>query len=121
MARRKRLRNNPRDEWEFDLLQEDEAEGLNGAGKINRKGGKRRAGELYDAFAAGSDDESDGEFSSGGDEREKRLYEDEGDDLSEAGGSGSSRSTHVIGDDDDDESLAEGGNEKGEGGKLLGK
>lgn len=124
MARRKRLRNNPRDEWEFDLLQEDEADGLNGAGKINRKGGKRRAGELYDAFAAGSEDESDGEFSSGGDEREKRLYEDEEDDLSEAEGSGSSRSAHVVGDDDedDDESVVEGGNEKGEaGGRLLGK
>ncbi|KAH8679756.1 peptidase S8/S53 domain-containing protein [Tricladium varicosporioides] len=108
MARRKRLRNNPRDEWEFDLLEEDEAEGLNGNGTMNRRGGRRRAGELYDAFAAGSEDESDDDFSEGGDEREKQLYED---DESEHG-SGSS-GQHVIG--DDDESDAEGNNEKGKG------
>ncbi|CAG8952883.1 hypothetical protein HYFRA_00007597 [Hymenoscyphus fraxineus] len=125
IARRKRLRNNPRDEWEFDLLQGEEAEGLNGAGKVGRKGGKRRAGELYDAFAAGSEDESDGEFSSGGDEREKRLYEDDLSDDEGGSGSGSGGSrTHVIGDDDDDDdddSVAEGGNEKGAGRGLIGK
>jgi len=107
MARRKRLRNNPRDEWEFDLLEEDEAEGLNGTGKVGgKRGGKRRAGELYDAFAAGSDEDSDGEFSDGdvgGDEREKRLYEE-----SEDG-------KHVIGDDDD----VDGGNEKQRQGERL--
>ncbi|KAF4637466.1 hypothetical protein G7Y89_g622 [Cudoniella acicularis] len=111
MARRKRLRNNPRDEWEFDLLEEDEAEGLNGSGKMNRKGGKRRAGELYDAFAAGSEDESDGDFSEGGDEREKKLYEDE-----ESDGEG----RHIIGDDDDDVSVVEGKNEKGKEGTEEG-
>ncbi len=103
MARRKRLRNNPRDEWEFDLLEEDEAEGLNGGGKIGgKKGGKRRAGELYDAFAAGSEDESDGEYvdgDEGGDEREKKLYEESDDE-----------GKHVIGDDEDDE--VAGSNEK---------
>jgi kexin len=99
MARRKRLRNNPRDEWEFDLLEEDEAEGLNGGGKVSgKKGGKRRAGELYDAFAAGSEDESDGEYvdgDEGGDEREKRLYEESDDE----GGK------HVIGDDEDEDEV----------------
>ena len=102
MARRKRLRNNPRDEWEFDLLEEDEADGLNGTGKATR-GGKRRAGELYDAFAAGSEDESDGEFADeGGDEQEKRLYED--DESVSGSGSGGLRSPshHVIGDLDSD-------------------
>jgi kexin len=102
MARRKRLRNNPRDEWEFDLLEEDEADGLNGGGKVGgKKGGKRRAGELYDAFAAGSEDESEGEYVDGvegGDEQEKRLYEDSDDE-----------GRHVIGDDEDEE---EAGNEK---------
>jgi kexin len=102
MARRKRLRNNPRDEWEFDLLEEDEAEGLNGGGKVGgKKGGKRRAGELYDAFAAGSEDESEDEYVDGvegGDEQEKRLYEDSDDE-----------GRHVIGDDEDEE---EAGNEK---------
>jgi kexin len=96
MARRKRLRNNPRDEWEFDLLEEDEAEGLNGGGKVGgKKGGKRRAGELYDAFAAGSEDESEDEYVDGvegGDEEEKRLYEDSDDE-----------GRHVIGDDEDEE------------------
>jgi len=82
MARRKRLRNNPRDDWEFNLLEEDEAEGLNGGGKVGgKRGGKRRAGELYDAFAAGSEDESEEEYvdGEGGDEQEKRLYEESDD------------------------------------------
>ncbi|TVY18354.1 Kexin [Lachnellula arida] len=109
MARRKRLLNNPRDEWEFDLLEEDEADVLNGGGK---KGGKRRAGELYDAFAAGSEDES----SEGGDEREKKLYEDEDSDDE---GSGSGSGHHVVG-DDEDESDGEG-NEKTQGDSLLHK
>lgn len=113
LARRKRLRNNPRDEWEFDLLEEDEAEGLNGSGKMGKKGTKRRAGELYDAFAAGSEDESDGEYvdgDEGGDEREKKLYEESDDE-----------GRHVIGsdDDDDDDDAVEGGNEKGEPGERL--
>lgn len=110
MARRKRLRNNPRDEWEFDLLEEDETEGLTGGGKKGaKKGGKRRAGELYDAFATGSD-ESDTEYlddNEGGDEREKKLY-----DSDEEG-------KHVIGDDEDDEE--EGHNEKHQGEHLLRK
>jgi kexin len=113
MARRKRLLNNPRDEWEFDLLEEDEAEGLNGAGRAKAgKGGKRRAGELYDAFAAGSEDESESEEAyadgaEGGDEREKKLYDDDDEDEAK----------HVIG-DDDDESQDEKGSQRG---KLLQK
>ncbi|EKD18175.1 uncharacterized protein L3040_007651 [Drepanopeziza brunnea f. sp. 'multigermtubi'] len=103
MARRQRLRNNPRDEWEFDLLEEDEADGLSGAGKMGKKGGKRRAGELYDAFAAGSEDESEGEYADGvegGDEREKKLYEESDDE-----------GRHVIGSDDEDDE-DESSNEK---------
>ncbi|KAI9047749.1 hypothetical protein LZ554_008459 [Drepanopeziza brunnea f. sp. 'monogermtubi'] len=114
MARRQRLRNNPRDEWEFDLLEEDEADGLNGAGKMGKKGGKRRAGELYDAFAAGSEDESEGEYADGvegGDEREKKLYEESDDE-----------GRHVIGSDDEDDE-DEGSNEKSgsRGERLLQK
>jgi kexin len=114
MARRKRLRNNPRDEWEFDLLEEDEAEGLNGGGRMGGKGGKggkRRAGELYDAFAAGSEDESEEEYVGGlegGDEQEKKLYEDDDED---------SAGKHVIGDDEDEEDE----DEKGQRGNLLQK
>ncbi|EPQ63392.1 hypothetical protein BGT96224_A20199 [Blumeria graminis f. sp. tritici 96224] len=71
----------------------------------------RRAGELYDAFAAGSEDESDENYADddeGGDEREKRLYEDE----DEEGGK------HVIGDYDDDSDEGENQNETG---KILGE
>ncbi|KAI1007398.1 Kexin [Podosphaera aphanis] len=97
LARRKRLRNNPRDEWEFDLLEDEEGEGLNSGGSRRAmKGGRRRAGELYDAFAAGSEDDSGDEYvdsNEGGDEREKRLYEDDDDESTR----------HVIGDDDDDD------------------
>lgn len=65
MARCKRLRNNPRNEYEFELLDEEEAEGLAGgekgavAGAGAGKKGRTRGGELYDAFAGGSDDEDD--------------------------------------------------------------
>ncbi|GAB1310004.1 pheromone processing endoprotease [Madurella fahalii] len=83
LARRRRLRNNPRNNYEFELLDEDEAEGLAGAGAGDRGGavGEKRAahgaggvagaggrkrtrgGELYDAFAGGSDeDDSDDDF-----------------------------------------------------------
>ncbi|KAI0474710.1 peptidase S8/S53 domain-containing protein [Xylaria cf. heliscus] len=53
-VRRKRLRNNPRDTYEFEPLNADETVGLDGG---REKGTKRRGGELYDAFAGGSDDE----------------------------------------------------------------
>lgn len=64
MARRRRLRNSPRDDYEFELLDEEEAEGLASGEKNTRAGGKRagrrtRGGELYDAFAGGSDDEDE--------------------------------------------------------------
>lgn len=56
VQRRKRLRNNPRDDYEFEMLNdEDDTAGLNG--HANGKRGKRRAGELYDAFAGESDEE----------------------------------------------------------------
>jgi kexin len=109
MARRKRLRNNPRDEWEFDLLEEDEAEGLNPGRRSAKvgKGGKRRAGELYDAFAAGSEDESDGEYIDGDeavDEAEKKHYEEDDEEETEK---------HVIGDDEDEDDEDEKGSQRG--------
>ncbi|KAH7060683.1 peptidase S8/S53 domain-containing protein [Macrophomina phaseolina] len=58
-ARRKRLQNNPRSEYEFELV--DGAEDDDGAaGALNGgagRRGKRRAGELYDAFAGESDED----------------------------------------------------------------
>lgn len=104
MARRKRLRNNPRDEWEFDLLQEDEADGLDGGRGVGaKKGGKRRAGELYDAFATGSDGEEEG---SSDDEEYRDGHDFEGE-------------KHVIGDDEEeDEGL---GMDEKQGQRLMQK
>ncbi|KUI70994.1 Protease KEX1 [Cytospora mali] len=69
MARRKRMRNSPRDDYEFELLDEQEAEGLASGekGVRGKKGRKTRGGELYDAFAGGSDEEEEeGEFGEAG-------------------------------------------------------
>ncbi|KAI1774712.1 peptidase S8/S53 domain-containing protein [Hypoxylon cercidicola] len=57
-VRRKQRRNNPRDDYEFEPLNpEDGGDNLGGA--TGEKGQKRRGGELYDAFAGGSEDEED--------------------------------------------------------------
>ncbi|KAK3354950.1 peptidase S8/S53 domain-containing protein [Neurospora tetraspora] len=91
LARRKRLRNNPRGDYEFELLDEEEAEGLAGGGGSSAEkrgaggagglaGGKRtRGGELYDAFAGGSDDE----------DVDDEVYRDRVDELGRGSGSGS--------------------------------
>ncbi|KAL1651258.1 pheromone processing endoprotease [Diplodia intermedia] len=93
-ARRKRLRSNPRSEYEFELVDgaEDDgaADALNG-GAGGRKG-KRRAGELYDAFAGESDDELFSESEDGyrdHPEDEEEEY-DEKTGLTSGGGSGGS-------------------------------
>jgi kexin len=76
IARRKRRAANARDSYEFDLIPDQEEARLMGGGAKGGKGGKRRAGELYDAFAAGSEDED--EF----------FHESDDDDVM-VGGSGS--------------------------------
>jgi len=95
MARRKRLRNNPRDNYEFDIIADEEAEGLtqHGPSGGRRQKSRRRAGELYDAFAAGSEDEEDFEDS---DSEKGRGYHDKDDEE-----------RHIIGDDEDDEEESE--------------
>ena len=57
VQRKKRLRNNPRDYYEFDALdnRDDDRGGMNG--HADGRKAKRRAGELYDAFAGESDEE----------------------------------------------------------------
>lgn len=57
LQRRKRIRNS-RDRYEFEMLgdQEDGGTGVNGRGGKGTRG-RRRAGELYDAFAGESDEE----------------------------------------------------------------
>lgn len=87
-ARRKRLQNNPRSEYEFELV--DGAEDDDGAaGALNGRKGKRRAGELYDAFAGESDDDLFSESEDGyRDHPDDEVY-DEKTGLT-SGGSGSS-------------------------------
>ncbi|KAK4939913.1 pheromone processing endoprotease [Elasticomyces elasticus] len=59
VQRRKRLRNDPRDLYEFEMVgdaDEDEQQGLHPRGGRG-KGRARRGGELYDAFAGESEDD----------------------------------------------------------------
>ncbi|KAI9802222.1 MAG: hypothetical protein M1825_002943 [Sarcosagium campestre] len=87
VARRKRLRNDMRDGYEFEKLNagDDDREGL-----VSGTRSKRRAGELYDAFAGESDEElfssdDDGEDQGEGGHRDdgdgsnvdRREYRDE--------------------------------------------
>ena len=107
LARRKRLRSSPRDDYEFELLDEAEAEGLaSGEKRLNGKKARRtRGGELYDAFAGGSDDEDDfaedGYHDGGSDEGAGRRFNEkrgprDGDDADEE-----EEEHHVVGDDDE--------------------
>jgi len=100
MARRRRLRNNSRDSYEFDLVAEEEAQGLTQGGATGgkRQKSKRRAGELYDAFAAGSEDEDFDDF----DDEDGEDYQDN-----------DAEDRHVVRDDDDDEEV-EGGSSSDE-------
>ncbi|KAM0288098.1 hypothetical protein ACHAQH_000166 [Verticillium albo-atrum] len=104
IARRRKLRNSPRDNYEFELLNEDESEGLNRGEKGAAAGGKgrrTRGGELYDAFAGGSDDEE--EFAGEGyhDQERPRSHEDR------RRVSDDDEVQHVIGDDSDDDMVDE--------------
>ncbi|ROT39344.1 KEX1 protease [Sodiomyces alkalinus F11] len=102
MARRRKLLNNPRDDYEFELLNEEESQGLNagekGVGTAGAKTRRTRGGELYDAFAGGSDDE-DGFEEGYTDQETSRRTEIERRRLSDDGLEEEQR--HVIGDDDD--------------------
>lgn len=57
VQRRKRLRSNPRDAYEFEMVGGEDAEEQQGLKSRSRGGRVRRGGELYDAFAGESDDE----------------------------------------------------------------
>lgn len=73
LVRRRRARN-ARDEYEFEMLDEEDVEdedGSNGAAGAGAEGKKKRAGELYDAFAEASEDEDGERFSLGDDEEEE--------------------------------------------------
>ncbi|RYP77249.1 hypothetical protein DL771_001298 [Monosporascus sp. 5C6A] len=86
-ARRKRLRNNPHDRYEFEPLNPSDSEGLNSGSGNAEKG--RRGGELYDAFAGGSEDEEDlDDPVAGGGRRSVSTAEDDDDDHDEEEESG---------------------------------
>ncbi|KAF5025671.1 hypothetical protein F66182_2277 [Fusarium sp. NRRL 66182] len=89
IARRRRLRNSSDNNYEFELIDEEEAEGLN-AGEKAAKNRRTRGGELYDAFAEGSDDE---QFEGYRDDRERSTDRLVGDDSQH----------YAVGDDSDDD------------------
>ena len=101
LVRRRRLRNDPHNNYEFELLDDEEREALNGSGEKGANGGRRsrrtRGGELYDAFAGGSDDEDEGEERDGDtgfqDYRDNRSRDRLPDDDEQ----------YVVGDESDDD------------------
>ncbi|KAF7549683.1 hypothetical protein G7Z17_g6234 [Cylindrodendrum hubeiense] len=104
VARRRRLRNDSRNNYEFELIDEEEAEGLNPGekGAVGKKARRTRGGELYDAFAEGSDDDQFEDYR----DRERSHTRLPGDDSEQ----------YVVGDESDDES----GDEKAERKPLSG-
>ncbi|KAG5933840.1 hypothetical protein E4U59_006598 [Claviceps monticola] len=104
VARRRRLRNNPRNTYEFELLDEEEGDGLtanNASGEKGAGGRRTRGGELYDAFAGGSEDEQEFEDvykdSSRSAERLTRGRHDENEEEEEE--------EYVVGEESDDEDV----------------
>jgi kexin len=115
LARRRRLRNNPRDDYEFELLDEEETEGLNSGEKgafAGKKGRRTKGGELYDAFAGGSDDED--EFD------DDQEYRDTSTSRRQRRSLDNDQSQHVIGDDDDDDDDDDEVVNEKHGSRLLG-
>lgn len=118
MARRRRLRNSPRDDYEFELLNEEEAEGLASGEKNARAGagGKRarrtRGGELYDAFAGGSDDEDE--------DRQAGGYHDRDDSRSSSSDLAAKEKRALGGDDDEEHHVLGSDSEDDEGDEREG-
>ncbi|KAI1042974.1 hypothetical protein LB505_009789 [Fusarium chuoi] len=112
IARRRRLRNTSHNNYEFELIDEEEAEGLRAGEKATGgKARRTRGGELYDAFAEGSDDE---QFEDYRDDREQSRDRLAGDDTQH----------YAVGEDSDsdDESEEESSDdEKGETRPLGGR
>ena len=111
IARRRRLRNDSGNEYEFEPLAED-VDSYSGGEKGTYAGGgqshRTRGGELYDAFAGGSEDE---------DEEFEARYKDDSNERSPLSGPSASGSgdvsdeeeaQHVIGDDDSDDESQDG-------------
>lgn len=111
IARRRQRRNDSRNNYEFELIDEEEGEGLNRGEKgVAGNGRRTRGGELYDAFAGGSDDEDD-------DDDEFDEYRDRSARQLDGHYSDGEEEQHVIGEESDDEQV----NEKGENKPLSGQ
>ncbi|KAG6058548.1 hypothetical protein E4U17_007920 [Claviceps sp. LM77 group G4] len=104
VARRRRLRNNSRNTYEFELLDEEEGDGLtanNASGEKGAGGRRTRGGELYDAFAGGSEDEQDFDDVYKDDSRSaERLTRGEHDEDEEQ-----EQDEYVVGEESDDEDV----------------
>jgi kexin len=86
VVRRRRLRNNPRNNYDFELLDDEELDALNGEKGIGgRRSRRTRGGELYDAFAGGSDEE-DEEFDDDDDDDDGNEAQEHGITLGHGGG-----------------------------------
>ena len=83
IVRRRRLRNDPRNTYDFELLDEEDREGGDGVEKTRRR---TRGGELYDAFAGGSEDED--EFDEYSDRSAERRTDEQ---------------QHIVGEESDDD------------------
>ncbi|PNP86030.1 hypothetical protein FNYG_01086 [Fusarium nygamai] len=112
IARRRRLRNTSHNNYEFELIDEEEAEGLRAGEKAaGGKARRTRGGELYDAFAEGSDDE---QFEDYRDDREQSRDRLAGDDTQH----------YAVGEDSDSDEESEeesSDDEKGETRPLGGR
>jgi kexin len=109
IARRKRLQNDSGDDYEFEPLAEDVDgydNGEKGSFAPGAQSRRTRGGELYDAFAGGSEDE---------DEDFEDPYQDSTGEQRPLGPGGSGRvsvgheAQHVIGDDESDDEGRQGG------------
>lgn len=116
MARRKRMRNSPRDDYEFELLDEQEAEGLASGekGVRGKNGRKTRGGELYDAFAGGSDEEDDDE--DGGEYGGAGGYHDRDGSNDGEGSDAAAREKRSLRSDEEEEQHVLGSDSEGEEG-----
>ena len=97
LARRKQLRNNQGNDYEFEPLTEDPDGYANGEKGTYAGGQSRRTrgGELYDAFAGESDEDSDFEVEYRDGSAERLPLDTDGQDEEEP--------QHVIGDEDDED------------------
>ncbi|KAJ9246991.1 hypothetical protein DTO207G8_8451 [Paecilomyces variotii] len=82
VQRRKRLRNNPRDDYEFEMIEEDDDnQALTGGSGAKR----RRGGELYNAFAGESDEELLSDDGDEGPYRDRTASDEDLDEKHKAG------------------------------------